>query len=49
VHRRVETGEIYARVRDEGTDAGLRLAVFRLDRDGALSGEAKRRFAPQLS
>jgi hypothetical protein len=44
----IETHEIYARVYDEVTDDGRSVAVFLLDRDGQLSGEAKRRFAPQL-
>ena len=40
--------EAYARVDDELVNDGPLVAVFLLDRDGELSGEAKRRFAPQL-
>ena len=43
-----ETLETYARVEDEVTNDGVAGAVFRLDPDGELSGEAKRRFAPEL-
>jgi hypothetical protein len=44
----LETREAYARVEDEVIDNGVSVAVFRLDPDGELSGEAKRRFAPEL-
>jgi hypothetical protein len=44
----VETLEAYARVEDEVTDDGVGVAVFRLDPDGELRGEAKCRFAPEL-
>ena len=44
----VETCEAYARVEDGVTEDGVGVAVFRLDPDGDLSGEAKRRFAPEL-
>jgi hypothetical protein len=44
----IATREAYARADDEVADDGLRVAVFLLDRDGELSGEAKRRIATQL-
>jgi hypothetical protein len=44
----LETREASARVEDEVIDNGVSVAVFRLDPDGELSGEAKRRFAPEL-